>query len=422
MRSPFAGRRRSPLPALPACPEAILLRRRPCRQDARAPALIVPFEVRPSFWNWRWMPRVFSAGVAGILPGGASAGCRSSWRFPASAPARVVSGSGSPWRRSRSASCWWCSPRITSPAATTSWPRSSRAARPEGARPSDPALGQELGVVALPGLRLLDLLGRVELGEVDDLDVVAGTLEGVLVDERPRRVDAQGPRVPDVTLRPLPLAGGAPLRGLEGLAEAALADREDVLFGVDAGGERPQHVLDVVDVDVLVHDDAEAGAQRDRERGGQDVAMQALVARAALLDLEDHAAPVGHAHGNVRVDAEPGHDPLRELEEARLADDAVDEVLIHSVDDEPVVERPIGPVRDRRRLKLVRPVRLAHVPRPLRVEGMHALSVVLLGQRALPHLLGRVDVALDHIFSVRDRPRVLRARPHELDRVALERD
>src|SRR5262249_56342211 len=121
-------------------------------------------------------------------------------------------------------------------------------------------------------------------------------------------------RSPDCALRALAVGGGAPLRGLEGLAEAGPADREDVLFWVDAGGERPQHVLDVVDVDVLVHDDAEAGAQRDRERGGQDVALQALGARAALLYLEDHAAPLGHAPGGVRVDAEPGHDAPGRLE------------------------------------------------------------------------------------------------------------
>src|SRR5262245_37315082 len=46
--------------------------------------------------------------------------------------------------------------------------------------PSDPAVGEELGVVALAGLGPRDLLGRVELGEVDDLHVVAGPLEGVL--------------------------------------------------------------------------------------------------------------------------------------------------------------------------------------------------------------------------------------------------
>src|SRR5439155_487904 len=206
--------------------------------------------------------------------------------------------------------CWWCSPPITSRAATTSWPFSSRAARPE--RSSDPALRQKLGVVALSGLRLLDLLGRIELGEIHDLDVVAGPLERVLVDERARRVDAQRAREPDVALRPLAIAGRAALGRLEGLAEAALTDRQDVLLGVHA-------------------------------------------------------------------------------------------------------------VRDRRRLELVRPIRLAHVARPLRVERMNALRVVLLGERALPDLLGRVDVALDDVLRVRDRPGVLRPRAHELDRITLER-
>src|SRR5205823_2869876 len=74
-----------------------------------------------------------------------------------------------------------------------------------------------------------------------------------------------------------------------------------------------------------------------------------------------------------------------------------------------------------RRLELVRPIRLAHVARPLRVERMNALRVVLLGERALPDLLGRVDVALDDVLRVRDRPGVLRPRAHELDRITLER-
>src|SRR6266545_6628976 len=126
--------------------------------------------------------------------------------------------------------------------------------------PSDPAVGEELGVVALAGLGPGDLLGRVELREVDDLDVVAGAFEGVLVDERARGVDAHGAREADVRLRPLAIAGRATLRGLERLAEAALADGEDVLLRVHARRERPQHVLDVVDVDILVDDDPEARA------------------------------------------------------------------------------------------------------------------------------------------------------------------
>src|SRR3989449_5343597 len=203
---------------------------------------------------------------------GRSASCRSWCPSRSSAPAArtgLASGCGRP--RSQSDWSWSCSPPITSRAATTSWLFFPRAERPE--RPSDPAFGQELGVVALPRFRLPDLLGRVELREVDDLDVVAGPLEGVLVDERARRVDAHRAREPDVALCPLTLAGRAALRGLEGLSEAALADRQDVLLGVHARRERPQDVLDVVDVHVLVDDDAETRAQRDRERGRQDVPL-----------------------------------------------------------------------------------------------------------------------------------------------------
>src|SRR5688572_29735785 len=75
--------------------------------------------------------------------------------------------------------------------------RAPSCSRPRLGRDSDPAVGEELGVVALAGLGLGDLLGRVELREVDDLDVVAGPLECVLVDERPGGVDAHGPREAD---------------------------------------------------------------------------------------------------------------------------------------------------------------------------------------------------------------------------------
>src|SRR5262245_16609615 len=199
---------------------------------------------------------------------------------------------------------------------------------------SDPSIGQELGVVALPFLRFPDLLGRVELGEVDPLDVVAGPLEGVLVDVGSGGIDPRGPGEANVRLRPLAIAGRAALGGLEGLAEAALADGQDVLLGVHARGDRPQDVLDVVDVHVLVDHDAEPRPQRDRQRRGQDVSMEALVARPPLADLEDHAAPVRHAHGNVRVDAEAGHDALGELEEAGLAHEPVQEAHVHAVDDQ----------------------------------------------------------------------------------------
>jgi hypothetical protein len=63
--------------------------------------------------------------------------------------------------------------------------KNCRPVAPKGRRsrlkPSDPADGEELGVVALIVLGPGDLLGRVELREVDDLDVVAGPIERVLV-------------------------------------------------------------------------------------------------------------------------------------------------------------------------------------------------------------------------------------------------
>src|SRR5438093_377993 len=85
--------------------------------------------------------------------------------------------------------------------------------------------------------------------------------------------------------------GRAALGGLERLAEAALADREDVFLRVHARGQRPHDVFHVVDVDVLVDHDAELGAEGDGERRREDVAVEPLVARAPLLYLEDHPAP-----------------------------------------------------------------------------------------------------------------------------------
>src|SRR5881628_3801033 len=296
-----------------------------------------------------------------------------------------------------------------------------RRSRHGGDDPSDPALRQELGVVALPWLRLLDLLGRVELREVHDLDVVPGPLEGVLVNERPRGVDAHRAREADVALRPLAVAGRAALRRLKGLSEAALADGQDVLLRVHARRERPQDVLDVVDVDVLVDDDAEPGAQRDRQGGGQNITLQSLVAGAALLHLENHAAPISHPHRNVCIDTESGNYSFSQLQKAGFSHDSVYEVLVHAVHDQTVVERPVGLVGDRRRLELVGAIRLAHVAGPFRMERVHPLRLVLLGERALPDLLRRVDVALDDVLRAGDGPGVLRPRLDELDREALER-
>ena len=104
------------------------------------------------------------------------------------------------------------------------------------------------------------------------------------------------------------------------------------------------------------------------------------------------------------VDAESWNDSVRQLQEAGFSHDSVDEVLVHPVDDEPVVERPVGAVGDRRRLELVRPVRLAHVARPFGVERMHTLLVVLLGEGALPDLLGHVEIALDDVTGRADSP------------------
>src|SRR5262249_21653891 len=98
-------------------------------------------------------------------------------------------------RTSGCPACGWC-PRARG---VCGWPATGRVARAAtsgltatGGRRSDSPVGEELGVVALALLGLGDLVGGVELVEVDDLHVVAGALEGVLVDEGPRGVDAHG--------------------------------------------------------------------------------------------------------------------------------------------------------------------------------------------------------------------------------------
>src|SRR2546425_141748 len=95
-------------------------------------------------------------------------------------------------------------------------------------------------------------------------------------------------------------------------------------------------------------------------------------------------------------------------------------MLVHAVHDEAVIERPVGAMSDRRRLEFIGAVRLPHVARPLRMKRMHALRVVLLGERALPHLLGGVDVAFDDVFRAGDGPGVLRPRLDELHGIALQ--
>src|SRR5207244_6402717 len=119
-------------------------------------------------------------------------------------------------------------------------------------------------------------------------------------------------------------------------------------------------------------------------------------------------------------DTESGNYAFSQLQKAGFPHDSVYEVLVHAVHDQAVVERPVGPVGDRGRLELVRAVRFAHVAGPFRMERVHPLRLVLLGERALPDLLRRVEVALDDVLRAGDGPGVLRPRLAELDREALD--
>ena len=196
---------------------------------------------------------------------------------------------------------------------------------------------------------------------------------------------------------------------------------EDVGPRIDPRGQAPHHVVHRIGIGVLAHRDGEPHALRAREDGGEEVALPALVDLVALLDLDDGAAPVGHAVGDHHVLDDAGLQPVAQLVDRRLAHRGVDVVVVERVH----AERE----DDRLRLRLAhghrgdvegrRLVGLAHVARPLGVEMEAALNAGVLGLLGLEAAVARIDIAFQHQLGVGDRQGVDGARLDQPDRRAL---
>ena len=129
----------------------------------------------------------------------------------------------------------------------------------------------------------------------------------------------------------------------------------------------------------------------------EEVALPALLQAVALLHLDDDAAPVGHAVGNVDVLDDAGLQAVAELEHRRLADRCVDVVFVERVRAQAVDDTlgvfahgDSGDVEGRRLIGL------AHVAGPFGVEMVLALGLVGLGLRRLEAAVARIDIAFDH--------------------------
>ena len=100
---------------------------------------------------------------------------------------------------------------------------------------------------------------------------------------------------------------------------------------IHARGQAPHDVVHRIRIDVLRHRDREPHALRARQRGGEEVALPALVDLVALLHLDDAAAPVGHAVRDHHVLHDAGLQPLAQLVDRGLAHGGVDVVVVERV-------------------------------------------------------------------------------------------
>src|SRR5581483_5922475 len=269
----------------------------------------------------------------------------------------------------------------------------------------------------------VDVVVAEPLLEVDAVHGVDGAREVGFVAEGHGGVDAHAALEAGVRGGPVLLAGGHPLGGLEGLADAAGDRVQDFGVRVHAGRQRPHDIVHAVHVDIGVHSDGEAHALAAGEDGAEEVALPALLDLVPLLDLDDAAAPVGHAVWDVYVLDDPRLQALAQLVDRRLADGGVDVAVVGGVDAEREDDRAARAAahRDSRDVERWGLVGLAHVAGPLGVEDVLALLPRRLGLGGLVALVARVEVALQHVLAVGHGVGVDGASLDQADRRALDR-
>ena len=281
---------------------------------------------------------------------------------------------------------------------TIETPESIDGQRPVRASELHPADHARLGVV--------DVLLGEEVLRLHLVDRIDRPQEVALVAERHRGIDAHAALEARVRRGPLLVARGHALGRHEGLAAAAGDRIEDVGLRIDARGQAPHHVVHRIGIDVLAHRDGEPHALRARQRRAEEVALPAFVDLVALLDLDDAAAPVGHAVGDHHVLDDAGLQPVAQLEDRRLAHRGVDVVVVEHVHAEREDDRLARGLAHRHRgdVEGRRLVGLAHVAGPFRMEVVAALHAGVLGLLGLEAAVARIDVAFQHDLGSRPAP------------------
>src|SRR5579864_6359694 len=282
---------------------------------------------------------------------------------------------------------------------------------------------QHLRPAAQERLPLDDLLRAEELLEPYPLDRVHRALEILVVPKWDGGVDPHAALEAGVHRRPLPVPRREALLGDEGLPRAAGNRIEDVRPRVHAGGQTPDDLVHVVDIDVIIDDDREAHPLTARHGRDEEVADHAVIGLEPLLDLDDAAAPIGHLVGDVHVLDDAGLEPFAEFEDRRLAHGGIDIVTVEHVDAEQVEDRLGGAAAHRNAgdVKRRRAVRLAHVAGPFRMEREPSLLIGRLGLRRFVALVARMEVAFQHQFAVGHRPGVDRPSLDDPDGEPLHR-
>ncbi len=124
--------------------------------------------------------------------------------------------------------------------------------------------------------------------------------------------------------------------------------------------------------------------------------------RLRFLDLDDRAAPIGHAVGNVDVHDDSRLHSLAKLEHRRFTDGRVDVVVVEGVHAERKDNRLAFALarRDGGDMEGRRLVGFAHVTGPFRMEVKAALNAGLFRLRSFETAVARIDVAFENDFGV----------------------
>src|SRR5262249_2934137 len=157
---------------------------------------------------------------------------------------------------------------------------------PTNAEPSSPAARQRMYPALHARARVLDVLPSEEVLGLYLVDRIDRPQKIALVAERHGGIDAHAALELGVRGGPLLVGCGHALGRHEGLAAPTRDRVEDVGARIDPRGQAPHDVIHGIRIDVLADSDGEPHALRAGERGGEEIALPALVELVALLHLD----------------------------------------------------------------------------------------------------------------------------------------